>query len=140
MLGRGTLLSLALIFIVSCAQNATPSGANPSAPAAAAPQPAGQDRTVTMAVRYEPPSVLPKAGSGLTSGAVRPFNAALFLVDGDGVTKPYLTTSLPQLNTDTWRVSPDGRMEVTYQLKPGLTWHDGQPLTSEDFAFAYKVY
>jgi len=93
-----------------------------------------------MAVRYEPPTVVPKAGSGLTAGAVRPFNAALFLVDGDGVTKPYLAASLPQLNTDTWRVFPDGRMEVTYQLKPGLTWHDGQPLTGEDFAFAYRVY
>src|SRR5207244_52796 len=67
-------------------------------------------------------------------------NAALFLMDGSGVTQPYLAATLPQVGTDTWRVFPDGRMEVTYQLKAGLTWHDGQPLTAEDFAFAYRVY
>ena len=38
--------------------------------------------------------------------------------------------SLPQLNTDTWRVGSDGRMETTYRLRPNLTWHDGAPLTA----------
>jgi peptide/nickel transport system substrate-binding protein len=93
-----------------------------------------------MAVRYEVPSLVPKAGSGLTGGTARVFNAGLFLVDGNGVTHPYLAASLPALNTDTWRVHPDGRMEVTYQLKPGLIWHDGAPITAEDFAFAFRVY
>jgi peptide/nickel transport system substrate-binding protein len=93
-----------------------------------------------MAVRYEVPTLVPKAGSGLTGGTARVFNAGLFLVDGNGVTHPYLAASVPALNTDAWRVHPDGRMEVTYQLKPGLTWHDGAPLTAEDFAFAYRVY
>jgi len=68
------------------------------------------------------------------------FNAALFLVDGSGATQPYLTSSVPRLGTDDWRVSPDGQMEVTYRLRPGLTWHDGEPLTAEDAAFAYRVY
>ena len=45
---------------------------------------------------------------------------------------PYLATALPQLETDTWRVLPDGRMETTFVLRPGLTWHDGEPLTAED--------
>src|SRR5205823_288854 len=48
--------------------------------------------------------------------------------------------TLPQLNTDTWRVFPDGRMETTYRLKPGLSWHDGAPLTAEDFVFTADVY
>jgi len=46
----------------------------------------------------------------------------------------------PQLNTDTWRVFPDGTMETTYRLRQGLTWHDGQPLEAGDFVFARRVY
>src|SRR5437868_3065773 len=138
MLGRRALLVIPLVFIMACGQTAAP--ARSGQPSGAAPAAVSQDRTVTMAVRYEPPSLVPKAGSGLTGGAVRPFNAALFFVDGDGKTQPYLTAAVPQLNSDTWRVQPDGRMEVTYQLRPNLTWHDGQPLTADDVAFAYRVY
>src|SRR4030095_13333631 len=28
----------------------------------------------------------------------------------------------------------------TYRLRPNLTWHDGHPLTAEDFVFAFTVY
>jgi peptide/nickel transport system substrate-binding protein len=36
---------------------------------------------------------------------------------------------------------PNGKkgIEVTYTLKPGLTWGDGTPLTSKDIVFAWKV-
>ena len=47
---------------------------------------------------------------------------------------------MPQLNTESWRVFPDGRMETTYALKPNLAWHDGAPLTADDFVFAWRVY
>ncbi|MFF5260503.1 ABC transporter substrate-binding protein [Actinomadura viridis] len=33
-----------------------------------------------------------------------------------------------------WRVSRDAR-EYTFTLRPGLTWHDGRPLTSRDVRF-----
>jgi peptide/nickel transport system substrate-binding protein len=124
----------------------TVAGCAPRGPAESAGRPTGegdaarQNRAVTMAVRYEVPTLVPKAGSGLTGGTARMFNAGLFLMDGDGNTQSYLAATLPAVNTDTWRVFPDGRMEVTYQLKPGLTWHDGAPLTAEDFVFAYRVY
>src|SRR5439155_19119250 len=51
-----------------------------------------------------------------------------------------LADALPQLNTDTWRLFPDGRMETLYRLKSGLTWHDGTPLSAEDFVFAWRVF
>ncbi len=127
-----------LMTLVSCAPRGGTEGTG--RPAGDASATARQNRAVTMAVRYEAPTLVPKAGTGITGGTVRMFNAALFLIDGEGATQPYLAAALPELNRDTWRVFPDGRMEVTYQLKPGLTWHDGAPLTAEDFAFAYRVY
>src|SRR5207247_2216909 len=63
------------------------------------------------------------------------FNAALARIDSQGAPQPELLESLPTLNTRTWQVFPDGTMQSTYTLRPNLTWHDGQPLTSEDFVF-----
>jgi len=44
------------------------------------------------------------------------------------------------LGTDNWVVEADGRMRTTYRLRPNLTWHDGTPMTAEDYVFAWGVY
>jgi peptide/nickel transport system substrate-binding protein len=94
-----------------------------------------------MAVRYEVVGLAPKRLEAAASEwTKRPFNAALAVVDGSGTRQPYLAESLPRLDTDSWKVSADGTMETTYQLKPNLTWHDGQPLTADDFVFAKEIY
>jgi peptide/nickel transport system substrate-binding protein len=41
---------------------------------------------------------------------------------------------------ESWEVAPDG-LSVTFHLRAGVTWHDGQPFTSEDVAFtAMKIW
>jgi len=94
-----------------------------------------------MAVRYEVVGLAPKRLEAAASEwTKRPFNASLAVVDGSGTRQPYLAESLPRLDTDSWKVSADGKMETTYHLKPNLTWHDGQPLTADDFVFAEQIY
>jgi len=61
-------------------------------------------------------------------------------LDENEVPQPYLEEALPQLNTDTWHVFPDGEMETVHHLRPNLTWHDGTPLTADDFVYAWKLY
>jgi peptide/nickel transport system substrate-binding protein len=68
------------------------------------------------------------------------FNASIGLLDDKGTARPYLVEALPQLNTDTWQLNPDGTMQTTYRLRPNLTWQDGSPLTAEDFVFSWQVY
>ena len=101
-------------------------------------------RTLNVSIRTEPPSLAQKVlASGVgTSFAFtqRAFNATLGYFDGQGATRPYLAETLPQLGTDTWRTFSDGRMETTHHLRANLTWHDGKPLTAEDFVFAWQVY
>src|SRR5437764_903935 len=63
-------------------------------------------------------------GSGSPAATFRTFNAGLALNNERAIPGPYLAQALPQLDTDSWRVSPDGRMETTFVLRPGLTWHD----------------
>src|SRR5207247_8512441 len=68
------------------------------------------------------------------------FNATLVMADERGQPMPYLAEALPQLNSDTWNILPDGTMETVYRLRPNLTWHDGQPLTADDFTFSWQVH
>jgi peptide/nickel transport system substrate-binding protein len=82
-------------------------------------------------------SMTPRSGS--TAGRRRLFNAGLVLQDGNNQPLPYLAEALPQLNTDSWKVFPDGRMETSYRLRPDLVWHDGAPLTADDFVFSWQV-
>jgi peptide/nickel transport system substrate-binding protein len=146
-LSLSRLFGLLVLFVGACAPAAAPrateapaSGAPPQAPAqVAATQPA---RTLVTAIRIEPNTLAakPTRGGATLTFTRRLFNATLVIFDQQGLPQPYLAASMPQLNTDSWRVSADGRMETTYKLKPNLVWHDGQPLTAEDFAFAWRVY
>lgn len=124
-----------LLAATACAQ---PSGRAQGTAGAGQPPPS---RTLIMALRHNMPDLHHKIpGPGAQDVLKRIFNAALTLNDHVGATRPYLAESLPEVGTDRWRVFPDGRMETTYTLKPNLTWHDGRPLTAEDFAFAWSVY
>ncbi len=100
-------------------------------------------RTLVTAVRVEPVSLAsrPLQDSGQTVRfTTRFFNAELDLVDARDVARPYLAGALPELNSESWRVFPDGRMETTHRLKPNLTWQDGAALSARDFVFASEVY
>lgn len=127
-------------FVAGCApagQSAGPRGADmPDV----APE---KSRTLVAVVRNEPSIMsrkFPNTGSNAQVGDPGLFHADLFRFDEHRNPLPYLVEALPQLNTDTWRVFPDGRMETTYVLKPNLTWHDGAPLTASDYVFAWRVY
>jgi peptide/nickel transport system substrate-binding protein len=135
-------VALTAVFLVLGACAAPPNTSPSGAPSSGSPT-AASNRALIMLVRYEPPTLAVKplrdAGAGVGS-TTHIFNATLDLEDGQGKHHPYLAEALPQLNTDSWRVSPDGTMETRYHLKPNLTWHDGRPLTAQDFAFAWQVY
>lgn len=109
----------------------------------AAPQAPAPSRTLLFAMRVEPESLSFKGvhqGQTTLTTVRSLFNANLALIDDTGTPRPFLSEALPQLNTDTWRLLPDGRMETVYRLKPGLSWHDGAPLTANDFIFAWRIY
>jgi len=104
---------------------------------------AGEARPLVAYVRTEPVSIATRPFSDKGAGlhvALRMFNALLVLIDDRGDAQPELLESLPQLNTDSWRVFPDGTMQTTYTLRPNLTWHDGAPFTAADYAFAWQLY
>ncbi|HLY22744.1 MAG TPA: peptide ABC transporter substrate-binding protein [bacterium] len=51
---------------------------------------------------------------------------------------PHLVREVPNLTNGGVKLTADA-MTVTWRLKPGLKWSDGQPVTSADAAFTYKT-
>ena len=48
---------------------------------------------------------------------------------------PLLAADVPTLQNGGVRLRPDGGMDVTWTLRPGVAWHDGHPFTSADVKF-----
>ena len=66
-------------------------------------------------------------------------HAGLAIRDDRGVLRPQLGEVVPTTDNGLWKVLPDGRMELTWKLKPDARWHDGTPVTSADLAFTVQV-
>src|SRR5688500_1167328 len=118
------------VLLVSCAAPPTPG----QAPAPARDQ-AAPSRALVVAHRFEVSNLATKVTQ--TNGPLsttRFFNATISLIDDQGVSRPYLVESLPEINSDGWRVFPDARMEVTYRLRDNLRSEErrvGKECTSE---------
>src|SRR5579871_1911253 len=130
-----------LAIVTACAPAPAGSGGTSTAPQRSAPT----SRTLIAAVRNEPSTLaaVPLGAQGLGIAQYftkRMFNADPAILDDEGIPQPYLADALPQLDTDSWQVNPDGTMVTTWQLRPNLTWHDGSPLTTDDFVFSWQVY
>src|SRR5688572_27431384 len=101
------LLFVSVLVILACARRepaTIPTGAEPAP--AVRPQ---QSRTLTILMRVEPQEL----SEGTEDRAwlhVPLFNAPLAAWNLRGAPFPVLAEAVPQLNSDTWRVLPDGRM------------------------------
>jgi peptide/nickel transport system substrate-binding protein len=99
--------------------------------------------TLVIATRTEPKALVASglnlAHSGSTPDAPwQLFHASLVQTDEHNAPQAQLAESFPILGTDSWKVSPDGRMEMTWRLRKGLSWHDGAPLSAEDFLLSFQ--
>lgn len=56
--------------------------------------------------------------------------------DDQNVAYPHLVTEIPSLENG--GISEDG-LTITLNLKDGINWSDGEPITSADFMFTYEM-
>jgi peptide/nickel transport system substrate-binding protein len=62
----------------------------------------------------------------------------LFTVTADGHWKADLAAKMPKFSDDSIRPDADGKgFEVDLELKPGLLWSDGEPLTLRDLEYTW---
>ena len=66
--------------------------------------------------------------------ASRIFYEPLAAWDPEGNLVPVLAAEIP--SKENGGIAPDGR-SVVWKVKPGVTWHDGKPLTADDLVFTW---
>jgi peptide/nickel transport system substrate-binding protein len=108
-----------------------------AAPAAAAGQPAAGGAGTLKLLFWQSVTIL---NAHLSQGtkdymAARCCTEPLITVDNDGKVFPVLAAEVPSQQNG--GLSPDGKV-VTYKLKPGVKWADGNPFTADDVAFTFQ--
>jgi peptide/nickel transport system substrate-binding protein len=134
---RNALLLAAALTLAGCSapgrapQERTPAGST---------APTGPRGTLRIAWATEPENLHSKlaAGSGLNE-FFWVFNSFLTYYDFAGAAHPMLARDIPRQENGDWVVNPDGTMVTTYRLRVSR-WHDGTPLTAQDYVFGYEVY
>ena len=70
---------------------------------------------------------------------VMPLVHNLVVYGGCRLWVPQLALDLPSVEKGTWRINPDGTMEMTWKFHPNIVWHDGTPFSAEDIVFAVNI-
>ena len=140
---RGLLTSFGLAAaLLLLATSCAPGAVRDRGGDGAAARPAGGVKTLQLGMTL---GSEPADGLVLFSSSTGPlelmlaFHAGLTIYDADGNLRPQLAQKVPTIQDGDWQALPDGRMEVTWRLRPDVRWHDGTPLTAEDVVFGARV-
>ena len=85
--------------------------------------------SVTIAVQLEPPNLDP------TGGAAQAIDTVVYQNVFEGLTKFGADGSILPSLAQSWEISEDG-LEYTFNLVPGVTFHDGTTMDAEDVVFS----
>lgn len=140
----GMLTLVLVIMLAGCAPSAdAPRGSADRATQAAAPT---APTRVAAVLRGDPPALralINTAGGGGGTPGVEVIeellNVGLATFDNQNRLQARLAQELATVENGLWRVFPDGRMEMTWKIRPNVRWHDGSPFTAEDIVFTAQV-
>jgi len=137
---RQALVTAAVLAALSCAPASSPPLAE-SESGSSARQVGTPRGKLTIAWAREPDNLSPNFGGSAGGGEFRwVFNSFLTYRDMQGLPHPMIARQIPTRDNGDWVINPDGTMVTVYRLRENARWHDGTPLTAQDFAFAYTVY
>jgi len=140
----GLLIVGAAILLASCAPSPQASNTAP-APNSAPAQPAAKKRVVAAVNGnlFTVSGMLSVGGTGTatqgTSEVEKLTNAGFTT---KGLTQPLeaqLAETVHTIDNSNWKVAPDGRMEMTWKIRAGSKWQDGQPVTADDVVFTAMI-
>lgn len=135
---------VAFALTAACAAPAARESGAPLASSEASTRPPGQRKAITIALRGD---INALAGDAAENGRNAPpsiflqefIDASLTVRDQLDELKPQLARDLPSLSTGSWVVRDDGRMDVTWTLRPDARWHDGSAVRATDVQFSWEV-
>ena len=153
------LIGLVAVAAIACGEGSSPEPASPEAPASAPVSQALEAPTPSSVAEASPSApAAPPAESEAVAAADKPSGGTFRRLWADPPTlDPHLTTDttsaavvveifggLVTLDTDlqlvpdlaeSWTISEDGRV-YTFTLRPEAQFHDGKPVTAEDFKWS----
>ncbi len=141
------LLAVLALVVAACGGAATETteapGATPEEPTTGTEAPADDDEEmadggqVTIGLFQEPDNLNPMFAVQTASRIVRDMTLeGLLDADPDGNYVPILVKEVPSVENG--GISADGLI-ITYNLLEGVTWSDGDPLTSRDVQFTWEA-
>jgi peptide/nickel transport system substrate-binding protein len=102
-------------------------------------------KTITIGIQREPETLGTTgltATGGTSGGQNHPgpiFHDGLTARVGVAGWEARLATEMPSVERGTWRLNPDGTMDVGWTLRPNIRWHDGTPLTTDDLVWSFRL-
>jgi len=131
-----------LVAVLGSACSGSPSAGQSGSSAADSPR---APKVLTVGVQGEPITFVPlgnvRSAAGTADRHVRVFaHDELTRVDEREARIAMLATEVITVERGSWRVNSDGTMDTVWKIKPGVLWHDGTPLTSDDLLFSFLVH
>lgn len=140
-LGDASVSLVAMVLLTACAAPAGPGGTSTQP----GPSQTSGPKRIVVSVTSDLPVLraqMNRAAGGALAGAVeleQLVNAGLTIADDRSVIRPELAEEVPSVEKGSWRVFDGGRMETTWRIRDGASWHDGVPYTSADLVFSAQV-
>ena len=138
---RAVVVMVATLSILASACTAPPGGGGSAGQQGS--QAAQHKTSAVLGVSAVIPA-LSWAYSGTSSGGAYSF-AELYMqgLVTSGVTssapEPRIAAELPSIDRGTAQVLPDGKMRVTWKIRPDARWADGNDLTARDYLLGFEV-
>src|SRR5207245_3184636 len=103
----------AILLLVACGTPSVPGAMGGGSPVRADEADRAHARTLVMLVRFEPKTLTARVTTGgdpqLRTAL---FTAGLAFTDDHDIDHPQVAMALPELNTESWQLSSDGRMQT----------------------------
>lgn len=101
---------------------------------------AAQDESVlVIGWEQEPPVLSPRSDMAFASLMTNFYARDLWDWDVNRQIYPVMAAEVPSIDNGMVTTLENGNTQVTYKLKEGLLWSDGEPVTSADCAFWHEI-
>ncbi len=134
----------AAMLLAACAPAPQATNTTPAQSSASA-EPAAKKRVVAAVNGnlFTVSGMLSVGGTGTatqgTAEVERLTNAGLTIKGLSQPLEAQLAEAVPTIDNGLWKVTPDGRMQMTWKIRAGAKWQDGQPVTADDVVFTAKI-
>jgi len=139
-MARKLFVILAALSLVASACASTPPGSTQATATAAASEAPVKGGTAIVAIWQEPTTLAAHyANQTVTDIVNNGVLEGLAETTTDGQYVPNLAKSVPSVGNG-GAVVKGTKLDVTWELKPGIKWSDGTPLTSADIKYTWEIW